>query len=88
VANIHSDAVARFIDGKVFIINRLNRDSVLILNPANGFLPEAEYSVGKGNNPQDIVKVNDNKAYITLYNSRKPARCKILIPVHSFVILI
>ena len=47
VANIHSDAVARFIDGKVFIINRLNR-----------------------NNPQDIVKVNDNKAYITLYNSR------------------
>jgi hypothetical protein len=70
VANIHSDAVARFIDGKVFIINRLNRDSVLILNPANGFLPEAEYSVGKGNNPQDIVKVNDNKAYITLYNSR------------------
>lgn len=70
VANIHSDAVARFIDGKIFIINRLNRDSILILNPTTGFIPEAEYSVGKGNNPQDIAKVNDNKAYITLYNSR------------------
>lgn len=70
IANIHSDAVAKVIDGKVFILNRLNRDSVLILNPSFGFLPEAEYSVGNGNNPQDIVKVNENKAYITLYNSR------------------
>jgi hypothetical protein len=70
IANIHSDAVAKFIDGKVFIINRLNRDSILVLNPALGFLPESDYSVGKGNNPQDIVKVNENKAYISLYNSR------------------
>lgn len=69
-ANIHSDAVVRFIDGKVFIINRLNRDSILILNPYIAYLPEFEYSVGSGNNPQDIVKVNENKAYITLYNSR------------------
>lgn len=70
IANIHSDAVAKFIDGKVFIINRLNRDSILILDPMYGFFPESEYSVGKGNNPQDIVKANENKAYITLYNSR------------------
>ena len=42
----------------------------MILNPYFAFLPEAEYSVGQGNNPQDIVKVNDTKAYITLYNSR------------------
>ncbi|HNI88083.1 MAG TPA: hypothetical protein PKX55_07985, partial [Leptospiraceae bacterium] len=70
IATIHSDAVAKMIDGKIFVINRLNRDSILILNPANGFLPESEYSVGKGNNPQDIIKVNENKAYITLYNSR------------------
>lgn len=70
IASIHSDAVAKMIDGKVFVINRLNRDSILILNPTTGFLPESEYSVGKGNNPQDIVKVNDSKAYITLYNSR------------------
>ncbi len=68
--SIHSDAVTKLIDGKVFIINRLNRDSILILNPYFAFLPEAEYSVGQGNNPQDIVKVNDTKAYITLYNSR------------------
>lgn len=67
--NIHSDAVAKSYDGKVIIINRLNRDSILTLNPSIGFLPEQEYSTGKGTNPQDIIKVSDNKAYISLYNN-------------------
>ncbi len=66
VINIHSDAVGKFMNGKVFIINRLNRDSVLVLNPNNAFLPEKEFSVGKGSNPYDIIQVG-NKAYISLY---------------------
>jgi hypothetical protein len=67
--NIHSDAVGKFMNGKVYILNRLNRDSVLVLNPANAFLPEKEFSVGRGTNPYDIIQTG-NKAYISLYNEK------------------
>lgn len=66
ITNIHSDAVGKFMNGKVFILNRLNRDSVLVLNPNNAFLPEKEFSVGRGTNPHDIILVG-NKVYISLY---------------------
>jgi len=66
---IHSDAVARFFDGKVFIINRLNKDTIQILNPNLANTTETEYSVGQGTNPQDIVFVNNRKAYVSRYNS-------------------
>lgn len=68
LSNIHSDAVLRFFNQKIFIINRLNRDSILILNPLLGYLPLQEFSMGSGSNPQDIAVVNDNKAYVSLYN--------------------
>ena len=67
-AAIHSDAVARYQDGRVYIINRLNRDNIQTLQPNLGFLTELEFSTGAGTNPQDIIKVNDSKAYISLYN--------------------
>jgi outer membrane protein assembly factor BamB len=66
--NIHSDASGKFLDGKIFILNRLNRDNILVLNPQNAYLPVIEFSVGRGANPYDIVLVNSNKAYISLYN--------------------
>ncbi len=66
---IHSDAVLRYANGKVYIINRLNRDSILVLDPALSFLPQQEFSVGQGTNPQDIAVVNPQKAYVTLYNT-------------------
>jgi hypothetical protein len=68
--NVHSDAVIRYIGGKIIIINRLNRDNIQILNPELGFLTEREFSTGKGTNPQDIAFVSKSKAYISLYNSR------------------
>ena len=66
IINIHSDAVGKFMNGKVFIVNRRNRDSILVLNPNNAFLPEKEFSVGSGTNPYDIIQVG-NKAYVSLY---------------------
>ncbi|MCB1141767.1 MAG: hypothetical protein H7A24_12660 [Leptospiraceae bacterium] len=68
-ANVHSDAVLRYAFGRVYIVNRLNRDSILVLNPDLAFLPEKEYSVGQGSNPQDIAVLNSEKAYVSLYNS-------------------
>jgi hypothetical protein len=65
---IHSDAVIRYFNQKIYIVNRLNRDSILILNPLLGYLPLQEFSMGSGSNPQDIAVVNDSKAYVSLYN--------------------
>lgn len=68
LSNIHSDALAKYIDGKVYIVNRLNRDNIQVLNPDLGFLTELEFSTESGSNPQDFVKLNSGKAYITRYN--------------------
>ncbi|MCG6139226.1 hypothetical protein LFX27_01380 [Leptospira mtsangambouensis] len=65
---IHSDAIGRFTSDRVFIVNRLNRDSIQVLNPQLGFFTEQEFSVGQGKNPQDISVWND-KYFISLYNS-------------------
>lgn len=67
---IHSDAVSRYYLQKVFIVNRLGRDSIFVLNPNQFFLPEIQFSVGQGTNAQDIAAISSTKAYVTRYNSR------------------
>jgi hypothetical protein len=71
---VHSDAIARlfvnpsaFPNGRVYVVNRLGADSIQIIDPQLGFItPEnGEISVGNGTNPQDIVFVNVNKAYVS-----------------------
>ena len=59
-----------FWHGKVYIITRLNRDSILVLDPSLAFLPQQEFSVEQGSNPQDIAYINSSKAYISLYNRK------------------
>lgn len=70
LAPIHSDAIARFQAGRVYIVNRLNRDSIQVLNPEFANLTEREFSVGQGTNPHDIAILSSEKAYISRYNSR------------------
>lgn len=65
--NIHSDAKARYQDGKIYIINRLNRDNIQVLDPFLGYITILEFSVGAGSNPYDFLKIHDTKAYISLY---------------------
>ncbi len=67
-ASIHSDAVARVQDNRIYIINRLNRDNIQVLDPQLAYLTIQEFSTGSGSNPQDIVIVNPGKAYVSLFN--------------------
>jgi hypothetical protein len=64
---VHSDAIARFFGGRVYVVNRLGADSIQIIDPQQGFTTptNGELSVDNGSNPQDIVFVNANKAYVS-----------------------
>lgn len=66
---VHSDAVIRFFDGRVYVVNRLGRDSIQILNPNLANLTIREFSVGPGTNPHDIVLLSPTKAFVSRYNS-------------------
>ena len=64
---VHSDAVVRFHDGMIYVINRLGQDNIIVLDAVDVSTPLIQFSVGNGTNPQDIEVVAADKAYITLY---------------------
>lgn len=51
----HSDAVARRLGGRLFIVDRFGADNLLELDPANAFAPLGQVGTGEGSNPQDVV---------------------------------
>lgn len=65
--SIYSDAVARWFNNLVFVINRFGQDNIQILDPSAGYGTIAQYSTGNGSNPHDIAFVSEEKAYISLY---------------------
>jgi len=67
VASISSDAVVRWYGGLVYVVNRFNFDNIQVLDPANGFSVERQFSVGNGANPHDIEFASPTKAYVTRY---------------------
>ena len=52
---------------KVYIINRLGQDNVLVLNHSDLKTPLTQYSTGNGSNPHDMAFVSEEKAYISRY---------------------
>ena len=73
---IHSDALVRAFGRHVFVINRLFADNVLVLDAANDYAVVNQYSVAStGLNPSDLVVVNANKAYVSLYESNSLLVC-------------
>ena len=66
---IHGDAIARYRDGKVYIVSRLGQDNILILDRSDLSQPVIQFSVGNGSNPQDIAFAADDKAYVSRLNS-------------------
>ena len=66
---IHGDAIARYRDGKVYIVSRLGQDNILILARSDLSQPVIQFSVGNGSNPQDIAFAADDKAYVSRLNS-------------------
>ncbi|MBU8922103.1 MAG: T9SS type A sorting domain-containing protein [Bacteroidales bacterium] len=69
VTAIHSDAIARWYDGLVYIVNRSPADNIQVLDPEAGFSTIRQFSTGNGTNPQDIAFRSPSKAYIPLYES-------------------
>ncbi len=69
VASVHSDAVARYYSGLVYVVNRLEGDNIQVLDPSNGFSTVRQFSVGNGSNPQDIAFASETKAYVTRYET-------------------
>ena len=64
---VHSDAVVRYQDGRIYVINRLGQDNIIALDAADPRTPLIQFSVGNGTNPQDIEIVAPDKAYVALY---------------------
>jgi len=67
-AQIHSDAVIRVSGGMVFVVNRFLGDNIQRLDPAQGLRTRFQCSTGNASNPQDIVVVAPDKAYVTRYD--------------------
>lgn len=66
---IHSDAVARYFEGLIYVVNRFNGDNIQVLDPASDFATIRQFSVGNGSDPHDIAIVSTTKAYVSRYNS-------------------
>lgn len=65
--SVHSDAKAVYQNGKVYIINRLNRDNIQVLDPELAYLTVLEFSTGTASNPQDIALLDPGLAAVALY---------------------
>ena len=66
---IHSDAVGHYHDGRVYVVNRLGQDNILVLDAMDLRTPLTQFSVGNGANPHDIEIVAPDKAYVTRYDA-------------------
>ena len=62
---LHSDSTPRVIDGDVFVINRFGGDSIQKLDGTD-LSTVYQCSTGPGSNPQDIVVIDDDKAYVSV----------------------
>jgi hypothetical protein len=69
VAAVHSDAVPRYFDGLIYVVNRFGGDNIQVLDPSNGFGAVRQFSLDNRPDPHDILVINETKAYVTLYNS-------------------
>ena len=66
---IHADASVHYHDNRVYIVNRLGQDNILVLDAGDLRVPLTQFSVGNGANPHDIEVVAPAKAYVTRYDA-------------------
>lgn len=74
---VSNDAVARVALDHVFVINRLTHDNIQVMEQPL-FSLKKQFSVGPQTNPQDIVVINKEKAYVSRLADSK------LLVVHPF----
>ena len=65
--NVNSDAVSG-IRRPRYVINRMGDESIQVLDPDDDYATLSRCSTGVGTNPHDIAIVDDDKAYVTLFN--------------------
>lgn len=63
------DAVLRSFGNRIYVINRYGTDTIQVIDPST-FEVIADYSVGGGSNPYDLVVISDEKAYIARYDAQ------------------
>lgn len=65
VATVHSDAVMRWHEGLLYVVNRLGQDNIQVIDPAQNYATIHQFSVGNGSNPQDIALVSPTRGYVS-----------------------
>jgi hypothetical protein len=78
----HTDVSLRAFDELVYVINRLGRDSIQVLDSSTGLETRNEFSIGPGTNPYDIMVIAENKAYVTLYQPENLASAEDVLVVN------
>lgn len=66
---VHHDAVMRWHDGLLYVINRGGADNIQVLDPEQGFDTVQQYSLGLGRNVQDLAWRGDGTAYVSCYDT-------------------
>ena len=61
--------MAHYHDGRVYVVNRLGQDNILVLDETDLRTPVTQFSVGNGTNPHDIEIVAPDRAYVTRYDA-------------------
>ena len=66
LGGLHTDVALTSEGGRVYVIERFGKDGVIVLDADSPEVPLANYSVGNGTNPQDLVLDTDGtRAYVT-----------------------
>lgn len=73
-AAIHRDAVARWHQGLLYVVNRAGADNVQVLDPAAGYHTIRQYGLGLGRNIQDIAFDAHGDAYVSCYETAELLR--------------
>ncbi len=63
----HTDASVVTYGDRVYVVNRLGQDNIIVLEASDLSTPVIQYSVGNGTNPYDLGFVSESKAYVPLY---------------------
>jgi len=69
VEPVHSDAVARYHEGLIYVVNRTGADNIQVIDPAQGFNTIRQFTTGNGSNPQDVAFAGSNKMYVSRYET-------------------
>jgi hypothetical protein len=69
LAPVHSDAIARVYQGRIYVVNRFGGDNVQVVDTASAYATLRQIPLGPGSNPHDIAFVSSDRAYVSRFGS-------------------